>query len=256
MSKISEVFESLSKKNEAALITYLTAGYPTLDASLNYIKTLAQYSDMIEIGVPFSDPIADGKTIQFSSQIALKSGVNLVEILKRVARLDIKKPIILLSYLNPLIALGIEESFRKMQKARIAGLIVPDLVIEESELLKELALKYSIDLIHLVAPTSDKKRIKLIGEATKGFVYCVSVTGTTGVRKKLPYKLLSFISLVKSIVQKPVAVGFGISHPGQIKKLSKVADGIIIGSRIIEIIRNREDLNFHLKRFKQATMRG
>ncbi|MCX7994263.1 MAG: tryptophan synthase subunit alpha [candidate division WOR-3 bacterium] len=256
MSRIAGVFKNLAERNESALITYITAGYPGIESSIDYIRTLARYADMIEIGIPFSDPIADGRTIQYSSYCALKNGISISKIFGMIEPLNLGKPIIFMSYLNPIIAFGVEKFFKKMKAAGTSGLIVPDLVIEESGILRDSAQRYAIDLIYLIAPTSDEKRIKMIGEISEGFVYCVSVTGTTGARERLPADLFSFVKKVKSIVKKPVVVGFGISDTDQIKALSRFVDGVVIGSRLIEIIQNREDLNLYLKKFKEATIRS
>uniref|UniRef100_A0A7C6EKB9 Tryptophan synthase alpha chain n=1 Tax=candidate division WOR-3 bacterium TaxID=2052148 RepID=A0A7C6EKB9_UNCW3 len=255
MSRIKEIFTTLSEKNESALITYLTAGYPTLESSMEYIEKLLRYADIIEIGIPFSDPIADGKTIQYASYIALKNGFTLSSTLRALSQLKIDKALVIMSYLNPLIAFGIEDFFKEIGKIGVSGLIVPDIVVEESERLKDLAHRHYVDLIQLIAPTSNDERIKLIGKMSDGFVYCVSITGTTGVRKKLPESLPLFIKRVKSLVDIPVVIGFGISKTNQIKYLSKIADGVVIGSRIIEAIRNRENLDGLIKESKKATIR-
>jgi len=255
MNKIDKKFEYLKRNNESALIVYLTAGYPGIKESIKYIKESSLYADIIEIGIPFSDPIADGKTIQYASNIALKNKVSLNKIFEEIAKIEIETPLVIMTYLNPVLAFGIEKFFKKISQIGISGLIVPDIVVEESGLIKKFADNYRINLIQLIAPTSNRERIRLIGKMSSGFVYCVSVTGTTGVRKNLPETLPLFIRKVKSIVKKPVVVGFGISNPGQVKRLCQVADGVVIGSRIIEAIRNREDLKLLLKKFKEATIR-
>lgn len=254
MSRISETFKELSARHESALILYITAGYPDLESTITNIKILARYGDMLEIGIPFSDPIADGRTIQYASHIALQNGARLSGILKMLGSIKIDKPMIIMSYLNPLISFGIEDFFKTIKKIGISGLIIPDLVVEESELLMDIAKRYSIDLIQLIAPTSDDERIKLIGKYSSGFVYCISITGTTGARKRLPEGVLSFVKRVKLLINKPVAVGFGISSCAQIKRLSQIADGVVIGSRIIEAIKNGEEIECLIRRFKKATI--
>jgi tryptophan synthase alpha chain len=256
MNKIDKKFEYLKKNNESALIVYLTAGYPGIKESIKYIKESSLYADIIEIGIPFSDPIADGKTIQYASNIALSNKVSLNKIFEEIAQIEIETPLVIMTYLNPALAFGIEEFFKKIYQIGISGLIAPDLVVEESGLIKKFADNYRIDLIQLIAPTSNTERIRMIGKMSSGFVYCVSVTGTTGVRKMLPRTLPIFISKVKKIVKKPVVVGFGISNPEQVKRLCQVADGVVIGSRIIEAIRNKEDLKVLLKKFKEATTKN
>lgn len=256
MSIIKKRFELLAGNNESALIAYMTAGYPSLEKSMESIKRLSlNGADMIEIGIPFSDPIADGKTIQYSSSVALKKNVNFPVILKEISHLKIEIPVIIMSYLNPINAFGFERFFKKAGEAGVSGVIIPDLVVEESYRLKEFANRNAIDLIQLIAPTTSDERMRLIGEDSDSFVYCVTVTGTTGTRKRLPELLPAFIKRVKSLVKKPVAVGFGISTVNQIKKLSMLADGIVIGSRLIEAIKKGEDLSSLIKKFKNATVR-
>ncbi len=255
MNTLKKSFQRLAENNEAALIVYLTAGYPTLELSMKYIERFAKYADILEVGIPFSDPIADGRIIQYASHIALEKGVNLFSILNELAKAKINKPLVIMSYLNPLLSFGVENFFRECNKIGVAGLIVPDLVIEESKILKKYAQRYSVDLIQLIAPTSDNNRINLIGKMTDGFVYCISLTGTTGIRKKLPDTIPSFIKKIKSIIAKPVVVGFGVSKVSQIKDLSQFADGVVVGSRIIQAIKNCEDTVALVKRFKMATLR-
>ncbi|MEO0106255.1 MAG: tryptophan synthase subunit alpha [candidate division WOR-3 bacterium] len=256
MSVIKKKFKWLAENNESALIAYITAGYPTLDDSIRYIKEIILGgADMIEIGIPFSDPIADGRTIQYASNIALKNGVNLSKTLNRISNLKIEMPVIIMSYLNPINAYGIEQFFKRASESGISGVIIPDLVVEESYRLKGLARKNAIDLIQLVAPTTNDERIRMIGEYSDSFVYCVAVTGTTGVRKRLPATLPLFIKRVKSLTEKPVVVGFGISRVNQIKALSILADGIVVGSRLIEAIKKGENLCRLIKKFKNATIK-
>ncbi|MGB9720547.1 MAG: tryptophan synthase subunit alpha [bacterium] len=255
MNRIKEIFKTLSEKNESALITYLTAGYPTLESSMEYIERLSRYADMIEVGIPFSDPIADGKMVQYASYIALKNGIKIASILKALSSIRIDKPVLIMSYLNPLLCFGINSFLKEISKIGVSGLIIPDIVVEESKMLKSIANRYSIDLIQLIAPTSNNKRIKLIGESSDSFIYCISVIGTTGMRKKLPDTLPLFIKKVKSLVDKKVVVGFGVSKINQIRDLSRIADGVVIGSRIIEAIRRHENIDGLIKRFKKATIR-
>lgn len=254
MNRITAKIQELKNKNEACLIPYITAGYPTLEKSMHYAELLDKGdADMIEIGLPFSDPIADGKTIQYASNIALNNKVNINSIVREISRLKVKSPLIIMSYLNSILAFGKERFFQKISEAGVSGVIIPDLIVEESAILKPFPQKNSVGIIQMIAPTSSNERIKIIGENSDCFVYCVSVTGTTGIKKRLPAELPEFIKKVRNLIDKPLMVGFGISRISQIKQLSLIADGVVIGSRIIEAIRKREDFAKLIRRFKDAT---
>ncbi len=256
MNRITTKIQELKNKNESCLITYITAGYPTLEKSMYYAELLDESNvDMIEIGLPFSDPIADGKTIQYASNIALNNKVNINSIVREISRLKIKIPLIIMSYLNPVLAFGKKRFFQKISEAGVSGVIIPDLIVEESAILKSLAQKNSVGIIQMIAPTSSNERIRIIGENSDCFVYCVSVTGTTGIKKRLPAELPAFIKRVRNFVDKPLVVGFGISRITQVMNLSQIADGVVIGSRVIEAIKKREDLVKLMKEFKNATRR-
>ncbi len=249
LSRIREKFRQLKRANRAAFIPFLTAGYPNLQSFLDLIRVLASNgADIIEIGLPFSDPLADGPTIQRSSQIALAQGVNLPLVFEMVKQLreEIDLPFVLMSYYNPLYKMGITKFFSEASKAGFDGVIVPDLPIEEANSwVKKAANK--IDPIFLVAPTSTLLRIKKITSFSKGFVYCVSLTGITGEREKLPLGLRKFILQVKSVTEKPVAVGFGISNPFQVREVAQIADGVIIGSAIINLIDSEKSRKEQIK---------
>ena len=253
---ISEKFEELKTKNEAALILYITGGFPNLSESMKIIKTLDESgADIIEIGIPFSDPIADGPTIQESSHISLLKGTTLKRIITNIKKLEVQKPLVFMSYLNPLLAYGKEEILHDMNKSGINGLIIPDLPIEEATEWIELSKDYNIELIFLLTPTSPPKRRKKIVQETRGFLYCVSVLGTTGVRNEMPSYLNKFLRDTKKSTEIPIALGFGISSPEQIESLREQVDGIIIGSRIIEAIKNKENLKELVGELKEATKR-
>jgi tryptophan synthase alpha chain len=210
---------------------------------------------MIEIGVPFTDPVADGPVIQQASQAALRGGITLKKIIAGVRVLAKPAPIIVMSYLNPILVYGSEIFMRDIASAGVAGLVVPDLPAEESALLSRSARNYGIDLIFIVAPTSPVTKIRLVCRAARGFVYCASISGTTGVRKKLSPDLAGYIRRVRAQSRKPLCVGFGVSTPGQVKVLAGLADGVIVGSRIVEAIRKKEDLRQLVAEFKAATRR-
>ncbi len=252
--KIEEQFNHLKSKHEMALIVYHTAGFPTLEDSMEQLRLIeANGADMIEIGIPFSDPIADGPTIQHASHIALQNGVTLKKIIASIAQIHIQIPLVMMSYLNPLLAYGSESLFRDMNRAGFSGLIIPDLPAEESEEWITLSKSYGIDLIFLVTPTTSDERIRLITDRSEGFVYCVSLTGITGVRDGLPAGLFDFINNVKRSTDKPVAVGFGFSTPEQIHMLQHRVDGVIVGSRVVNAVEKKENVAELIQELKSAT---
>lgn len=252
--KIKDRFDSLKQRGEAALVVYYTAGFPTMEESMENVRLLAEYgADLIEIGVPFSDPIADGPTIQRASQVALENGVNLKSILLEIKKIKVKTPLVIMSYLNPLLTYGKEKLFEDSKAAGISGFIVPDLPVDESNDWIRLSREWDIDLVFLLAPTSSDDRIRLVAKYSRGFIYCVSVTGTTGMREGLSSGLFGFVQRIRRITDKPVAVGFGISTSEQIKTLRETVDGVIVGSRIIEAVKQGEDLRGIVEEFKAAT---
>jgi len=239
MNRISRKFEQLRGENRKALVTFITAGDPDLETTVELVLTLEKAgADIIELGVPYSDPLADGPVIQQASQRALQSGTCLKKIFDAVAELrqqtDI--PIILMTYYNPLLRHGLEKVAADAAVSGVDGFIVPDLPMEESgELKRELTL-LNISLIPLVAPTSGLERIKQITAGGSGFIYCVSLTGVTGVREGLPDNLKEFTGAVKSVSPVPVAVGFGISTPQQVAAVSQYCDAVIVGSALVKTI--------------------
>lgn len=236
MSRISEVFTRLGHK---ALVAYLTVGYPKLESTLEIVPTLAEAGcDIIELGIPFSDPLADGTTIQEASSKALKAGVTpeyCLEVAKEL-RAQVDLPLVFMTYYNPVLHFGLESFCKACSQAGIDGLIVPDLPPDEALELDDSAKKYTLDLIFLLAPTSTTERIRLAAKKSRGFIYLVSLTGVTGPRENLPAGLEDFAGRVRRETDQPLCVGFGISTPEQAYRVSRVADGIIVGSRLIQLI--------------------
>jgi tryptophan synthase alpha chain len=236
MSRIEQVFAGKSHK---ALIAYVTVGYPSLAATLEIVPLLASSGcDIVELGIPFSDPLADGLTIQRASYEALRQGISpeiSLEVARRL-RQQVSIPLIFMGYYNPVFHYGLEPFCSDCARGGIDGLIIPDLPPEEGVELEGLAQSQGVDLIYLLASTSSDRRIELVAERTRGFIYLVSVTGTTGAREYLPQDLESFVAKVRARTRRPLCVGFGISTPEQARRLAGVADGIIVGSRIIELI--------------------
>lgn len=236
MNRIASVF---SRRDHKALIPYVTVGYPTIEATLKVVPLLAQNgADIVELGIPFSDPLADGVAIQRSSFHALKKGVTpqiCLDVAKKLrAKVDI--PLVFMTYYNPVFHYGLEEFCSACVGAGIDGLIIPDLPPQEGADLEAITKKQDLDLIYLLAPTSPDERIKLVGQRSRGFIYLVSVTGVTGARDKLPADLEVFVSRVRELVAQPLCVGFGISTPAQAKRVAHLADGVIVGSRIIQLM--------------------
>ena len=247
-NRIDKTFARLKKARQKALIGYITAGFPA-KASLQTLVPLLEKAgvDLLEIGVPFSDPIADGPTIQYSSQIGLANGASLAWILKSVHELRLRGialPLILMSYCNPIYAMGIEAFFQKAKSAGVDGLIIPDMIPEEAKGYSRAAQKHGIQLIYLVAPTTPKSRIRTVANQTRGFLYAVSLTGVTGVNHAVPEELSSFLKSIKAVCKKPIAVGFGITTPEQARRISKQADGVIVGSALIKAIEKSKRSGF------------
>ncbi len=238
MSRIDSAFERLREKGKAALIPFVMAGAPDLQATEALVFKMAESgADLIEIGVPFSDPLADGPTIQSASQQALKHGVNLREIFLLLRKLNgIPAPLILMTYFNPVLQYGLRVFVDHCKESGIDGVIIPDLPPEEATTWVKEARSVDLDTIFMTAPTSTSERIRSVGHLSRGFIYHVSVAGVTGIRKELSGGLERDVRRVKENSRKPVAVGFGISTPGQAREVSRFADGIIVGSAIIRIM--------------------
>ena len=221
LSKINEKFLKLKKSNKLALMPFIMAGDPNIEKTAEILLKLQEKgADFIELGIPYSDPLADGPIIQFAASKALNSGTTSIKVIKLLESLkgQLHIPVILFTYFNPILNFGFENFCELASKAGVAGLIIPDLPLEEASKFSEIISSYFIDLILLVAPTTPFERMKKISENTKGFTYLVSVTGVTGERNKMGNKVESLITKLKEISINPVAVGFGISSPEHVKK--------------------------------------
>lgn len=237
-SRISLKFETLKETGKKAFIPYITAGDPSLDTTYRLVLEMERAgADIIELGIPYSDPLADGPTIQRASQRALKAGADIDNILKLVEKLRIETeiPLVFLVYFNCIYNYGFKRFLDECEGKGIDGLIIPDLPLEERKELQQIMEKYPIDLIPLVAPTS-KNRIKAIVAESSGFVYCVSSMGVTGKRSSFDVDLNSFLDQVRECTNLPLALGFGIATVGAVGKLKDLCDGLIVGSGIIEEI--------------------
>ncbi len=234
MSRITSIFNQ-----HKALIAYLTVGYPDIETTCQAASVLSSEGcDLIELGIPFSDPIADGVTIQKASYQALQQGVTPQVCLEVANQLHhkITTPLAFMSYYNPVLNFGLEAFCQASARAGIDGLIIPDLPPEEGAELEAITKKLKLDLIYLLAPTSNEKRISIVAERSRGFIYLVSVTGVTGARQTLPPELEDFVRRVREKAPQPLCVGFGISNPEQARRAAKAADGIIVGSRLLQLI--------------------
>jgi tryptophan synthase alpha chain len=245
VSRLQSTFARLRAEGRLALIAYLTVGYPRLELTPALVRTAAEAgADAIELGIPFSDPLADGRTIQAASQHALKNGVTVARALEtaKAAREQTEIPLLFMTYLNPILAYGLERFCRAAHDAGIDGLIVPDLPASESGDLRQAAETSDLDLVFFVSPTSREPAIEAACQAASGFIYCIAVTGVTGARAQLDPALLPLIGTVRRHTSLPVVVGFGISRPEHLKALQGEADGVIVASALLDAIaRSPED---------------
>jgi tryptophan synthase alpha chain len=237
VSKGSERLRGAFSDGKVALMPYLTAGYPTLDGAREVGEAyVAAGADIIEIGVPFSDPLADGPTIQDTTTCALENGADLDYCLDLASRLSDRAPVVFLVYYNVIFACGTERFLELAADAGVSGLVIPDLPVDELGEFGELAEQRGVALCPLAAPTSTDDRIVEIGRAASGFVYCVSVAGVTGARESLPPGAVELLRRVRSKVSAPVALGFGISSAEAAAEAAAEADGVIIGSKLMQLV--------------------
>ena len=251
MNRIDKKFSELKKSRKKAFIAFLTAGDFGLSSTENLVKEFDRRgADIIELGVPFSDPVADGPTIQSSSERSLKRGTKLPDIIRMVGRLrkTTQVPIVLMGYYNPLLKYGLGKFVSDCVKNGVDGAIVPDLPPEEAGELISAARGKRFATIFLLSPTSDDGRIRLIAKRSRGFIYYVSLTGITGARKKLPEEIGSKVRAVKRYADMPVCVGFGVSTPAQVRAISRYADGVIVGSAIVKEIEKNAGKKDFIKR--------
>lgn len=269
MSRIQETFIQLKKRREGALLTFTTLGDPSLRCSVQLAQRLAESgADILELGLPFSDPVADGPTIQASYQRALKAGMNTNRALEAIRGLrgKVKAPLVLLSYYNLILRRGVAGFFRDFAEAGLDGMIIPDLPVEEARLVSKAGKDTGVNLIFLVAPTTMERRLEKIVKATEGFIYLVSLLGVTGSRESLSSLTKKTISRIAKHVgaRVPVAVGFGISKPQHVREvIAAGADGAIVGSALIDLFTSSasnpaqalEKVSAYVKALKAATVK-
>ena len=255
-SRIAKKFRDIRKKNGKAFIPYIMAGDPGIQRTKELIMILEDCgADIIELGVPFSDPLADGPTIQKAAQRALDEGVTLKKVIELVAelRLTTQIPIILMTYYNPVFKYGEERFARDAAAAGVDGMIVPDLPPDEADNLIKYSRKSGLDTIFLLAPTSTDSRIQKVSRASTGFIYYVPITGITGAKLSLDASLESHIARIREVTGKPIAVGFGISTPEEASAISRYADGVIVGSAIVKRVADPdEELRRYLLSLRNA----
>ncbi|RMG86152.1 MAG: tryptophan synthase subunit alpha [Chloroflexi bacterium] len=237
LQAIDAMFSTAEQANRAAFLPYFPIGFPDYDASLDAIEAMAQVGvDGFEIGIPFSDPLADGPTIQAATQRALENGITVTRCLQAVKELrqrGVKQPMLMMSYLNPLLAYGVEAFVKDAREVGADGVIIPDLPPEEANLFTEICAKEDMALIFFLAPTSNQERIQLVAEQARGFIYVVSLTGITGARKDLPEDLADFIARVRAETDTRLVLGFGISQPQHARMMNGLVDGFIVGSALV-----------------------
>jgi tryptophan synthase alpha chain len=233
LDRIAQAFQS----GHTAFMPYMVLGYPTPEISLQVAQTLVEAgADLLELGVPFSDPLADGPTIQAATHQALNQGVTLAKCIALVAEMRNRKlrtPALLMSYINPILAYGVHRCAMDSAAAGVDGFIVPDLPPEEAGELEDACREYGLAMVYLLAPNSPPERIALVAQKSQGFIYLVSLTGVTGARDSLPTGLADFVARVRVVTHKPLAVGFGIGSGQQAKVIAQLADGVIVGSALV-----------------------
>jgi tryptophan synthase alpha chain len=235
-SPLGRAWTTLRSQGRTALIPYLTAGYPTADASASALRSAAEVADIIEVGVPFSDPLADGPTIQRSTFEALRQGMTLSSTLELIARAELPRPVVVFSYLNPILHYGVQRFLVEAEALGIAGLILTDLPAGSDPAIEAAVQRSGLDLIRLIAPTTRPERLAAAVEGAQGFVYLVARLGVTGARSTLSAGLAESIATVRRATPLPVAVGFGISTPEQARAVGRMADGVVVGSALVEIL--------------------
>jgi tryptophan synthase alpha chain len=239
VSRLDETFARLRARGERALVAYLMAGDPSLAETRRLVvEAERRGADVVELGVPFSDPLADGPVVQRAGVRALAAGTSLTRVLELVSSLrgQVRVPLVLMTYYNPVLAFGLRAFAKTAVDAGADGVIVPDLPYEESAPLRAETEPAGLDLVQLVAPTSTPARVKAIARVSRGFVYVVSLTGVTGARRELPPDLDAQIRTLRLVTTKPVCVGFGVSTPEQVAAVARLADGVIVGSAIVRQI--------------------
>ena len=247
--RISAAIDAATQSGRPGLIPFITAGYPRPDSFIETLKAVASVGDVVELGIPFSDPMADGMTIQRSSFEALRQGVTLKWIFEQLdsAKGEIDAPLVMMSYLNPLLAFGYDELADRALAAGVCGFIVPDLPFEESEEIRAALEAKGLGLIQLVTPATPAARLRTLCDASRGFVYAVTITGITGGDAGLPADLTDYLDEVSRLSSLPVCAGFGIRSPDDVAAVGKHAAGAIVGSALVEVLERDDDPQPYLR---------
>jgi tryptophan synthase alpha chain len=244
-SRIADTFARLKHEGRTAIMPFHTAGFPTLPLSQEIIRSLvAAGANLVEIGVPFSDPLADGTAVQGTGQIALENGTtpsDCIQLVRDLRAEGVEVPLLLMGYYNPILKYGIDRWVTDCAAAGVDGFIVPDLPVEESEALRSACQQHGLDLVFMVAPTSTEARLQTAAERGSGFIYCVAVTGVTGARANLADNLGEYIARIQSHTELPLAIGFGVSKPEHVKSIGEIADGAIVGAALINALNEVDD---------------
>lgn len=235
------VTTAIEQADGHAICAYLTAGYPDPERFPSILESVAAEADVVEVGIPFTDPMADGQTIQQASHHALVQGINLDIIFDTLERVDLEAPHVFMGYYNPFLAYGLDRLVERMSAVGTSGLIVPDLPLEESSELKEMLESRDLGLIQLVAPTTPKERLRKLAEASRGFVYAVTTKGTTGGATSFDETVIDYLDLVASVSELPVLAGFGVRERSQVAELAGHVDGVVVGSALIDAIDRGDD---------------
>jgi tryptophan synthase alpha chain len=242
LAAVEAAFSRARESDRAAFIPYFLVGYPDYSTSVDVITALAEIgADVIEVGVPFSDPLADGPTLQAATQVALRQGATArrcIEAIVEVRRRGVQTAMVLMGYANPFMAYGFERLVDDARSVGIDGFVVPDMPADEAAPLQTLTDARRLALPHFLAPTSSPARIRLVAERARGYIYLVSVTGVTGARDALPSDLVQNVAAIRTVAQQPIAIGFGIGTPEQAAQLGQLADGIIVGSALVKAAEN------------------
>jgi tryptophan synthase alpha chain len=249
---ISDAIRAASAQGEPALVAFITAGYPSREKFREHLRAVAAGADVVEIGVPFTDPMADGVTIQRSSLAALAQGVTLRWILTELEAMPpLKTPLLLMSYLNPLLAFGIKRLAEAAAKAGVAGFIVPDLPLDESQELRAALDEHQLALVQMVTPVTKPERLKALCAGSQGFVYAVTMTGTTGKNVAVPAEVTKYLDRARELSSVPVCAGFGIRSREQVELLRGHVDGVVIGSALVEVLERGEDATEWLRKLRK-----
>jgi tryptophan synthase alpha chain len=250
---ISGAIRAAAAKGEPALVAFLTAGYPSRDKFREHLRAVAAGADVVEIGVPFTDPMADGVTVQRSSQAALAQGVSLRWILAELEAMPrLETPLLLMSYLNPLLAFGMKRLAAAAAKAGVSGFIVPDLPLDESDEMRSALDAHQLALVQMVTPVTKPERMQQLCAGSQGFVYAVTMTGTTGKNVAVPTEVVHYLDRVRELASVPVCAGFGIRSREQVELLRGHVDGVVIGSALVEVLERGEDATEWLRKLRTA----